>query len=550
MKKQFLLIAGLVSLTTMAFGGGIVTNSNQSAAWVRTLVRDASTDADAVYYNPAGLTKLNDGFHFSLNSQTIFQSKDVTNNYRYLSPTPKKYEGEIKVPVFPGFYAAWKNSRIAISFGFNPIGGGGGAKFKDGLPSFEIGPSDMVPTLAAYGATAYKQDVYFKGTSVYFGYQLGVTFKINDNISVFGGARYVTAKNTYEGYLRNVQVNMSGTWTDVSAEFTNLAVQATMGAGAANSISGTMGALLTGGIPGTYTLAQAQTAGALNATQVAQIEGGLTAIGLDPSKSISEIQGDCDAAAPQYTAAAARASATSQLTSILFNQEADVTQKGWGISPIIGLNLSFAEKLNIGIKYEFATKMELKNDTKSDFITGVNLQTGAQTTMFPDGEKSRSDMPAMFSLGVDYKFTPKFSAAAGFHYYWDKTANYGKKLDGEYVANSKVIDHNYYELGLSLGYNITDKLVASIGYLLAKTGVSEDYQSDLSFSLSSNTFGGGLGYKITDNLMVNAGVCYTAYNEGKKTYDHMFSATQTLIPCTDTYYKDNLIIGLGVDFNF
>jgi len=31
------------------FAGGIVTNSNQSAYWVRTLVRDAAIGADAVY---------------------------------------------------------------------------------------------------------------------------------------------------------------------------------------------------------------------------------------------------------------------------------------------------------------------------------------------------------------------------------------------------------------------------------------------------------------------------------------------------------------------
>src|SRR3972149_8504498 len=102
MKKQFLLIAGLVFIAALAFGGGIVTNSNQSAYWVRTLVRDAAIGPDAVYFNPAGLTRMEDGFHFSLNSQTIFQNKDVTSDYIYLNPTPKKYLGEAKAPVFPG----------------------------------------------------------------------------------------------------------------------------------------------------------------------------------------------------------------------------------------------------------------------------------------------------------------------------------------------------------------------------------------------------------------------------------------------------------------
>jgi len=117
MKKQFLLITSLALLTTVAFGGGIVTNSNQSAYWVRTLVRDAAIGPDAVYFNPAGLTKLEDGFHFSLSSQTIFQNKDVTNDYTYLSPTPKTYYGDVKAPIFPSFYATWKKNKIAVSFG-------------------------------------------------------------------------------------------------------------------------------------------------------------------------------------------------------------------------------------------------------------------------------------------------------------------------------------------------------------------------------------------------------------------------------------------------
>jgi long-subunit fatty acid transport protein len=122
--------------------------------------------------------------------------------------------------------------------------------------------------------------------------------------------------------------------------------------------------------------------------------------------------------------------------------------------------------------------------------------------------------------------------------------------EGDYVDNSEIIDNNYYEIGFGLAYDITDKFVFSAGYLLAHTGVSENYQSDLSFSLSSGTIGGGFGYKITDNLMVNLGVGYSMYKEGTKTYDHLFQAEKTYIPVTDTYYKDNLLLGLGLDINF
>ena len=71
MKKLLLLITCFVFVGSVAFGGGIVHNSNQSAYWVRTLARDASVRPDAVFFNPAGLTKLEDGFHFSLISKLV-----------------------------------------------------------------------------------------------------------------------------------------------------------------------------------------------------------------------------------------------------------------------------------------------------------------------------------------------------------------------------------------------------------------------------------------------------------------------------------------------
>ena len=94
----------LISGTLLA--GGLVTNNNQSAMFTRLQNRNASTDIDAVYYNPAGLTKLGDGFHFSLNNQSILQTQTVANDYTYLSGTnPRDYVGDVSAPVYPGVYA-------------------------------------------------------------------------------------------------------------------------------------------------------------------------------------------------------------------------------------------------------------------------------------------------------------------------------------------------------------------------------------------------------------------------------------------------------------
>jgi long-chain fatty acid transport protein len=522
MKKLLLILTGAILLSYLVNAGGIVTNTNQSASWVRTLARDASTGIDAVYFNPAGLVKLNDGFHFSLNSQTILQSKDVTNDYVYLIPTPKKFLGDVSAPVFPSLYAAWKKGKFAVSFGFNPIGGGGGATLKTGLPSFEIPVADLRKGFELQGATDYRLDAYLKGTSVFFGYQAGLSYEINDMISVFAGLRYVSGKNTYEGHLKDIELLMGETWVPASTPLL----------GVANTINGFA-----------TNLQNAITAGLLGADDPISAELGLQLqlLGITPTGFTNAIAvGALQQAGAGYTAKAG----------LLSGQEVDVVQKGMGFTPIVGINIALGDKLNIGAKYEFKTAIEVENATNKDFILGYT-NAGVPITMFPDGEKIANDLPAMVSVGVDYQIIPKLSASAGFHYYFDKSASYGKKLNGEYVTNDKVIDKNYYEISGGLEFNITEKLLVSAGYLYSKTGVSEDYQSDLSFSLPSSTIGGGFGYKITENIMVNLAACYTMYQEGKKEYTHVYPGVgNPELTLTDTYFKSNFVGAIGLDISF
>jgi long-chain fatty acid transport protein len=208
MRKLLTLIAAtLISGSLLA--GGLVTNTNQSAMFTRLQNRNASTGIDAVYFNPAGLTKLGDGFYASVNNQIITQTRTIGNNYTYLTGTPKNYEGNVSAPIYPGVYVAYKTGKLAISAGFNPVGGGGGATYKAGLPSFEIPISDLKPLLTGMGlnTTQYAADILFEGTSVYFGYQANVSYEITDMISAAIGGRYVSAKNTYTGYIKNVMIN-------------------------------------------------------------------------------------------------------------------------------------------------------------------------------------------------------------------------------------------------------------------------------------------------------------------------------------------------------
>jgi long-chain fatty acid transport protein len=539
----FSLTAGFAVVS--AFAGGLVTNTNQSTSWVRNPAKDATRGIEATYYNPAGLMKLGNGLHFSLSNQYITQSKEVENFYKGPGGTfginQSLYKGTVKAPLFPSVYAVYKMDKLAFSFGFNPVGGGGGATFDKGLPSFELSPSDLVPALASRGAQAYKLDAYFEGSSVYFGYQGGVTYKINDMFSVFGGIRYVTAKNTYLGHLNDVQLNMGGSWLRADAVFGGIVSQLN----SLIAIPGNLQPIVDGG-GGSLTLAQAQGANIIDAGTKGNLEAGLAAIGVPaaniPLMSIAQIQGAFTTAAPALSGQRNIAAGTAH---VLRNQSVDAEQTGSGICPIIGVNISPSEKLNIGIKYEFITKMDLTNKTTKDFTTSW---TGTDSvTMFPDGEKTKNDMPGMLSVGASYDITDKLNFSLGTHYYFDKGANYGKKVEGVFVKNDQVIDKNFYEIAAGLEYKLSEKLLVSAGYLIAQTGVNTKYQSDLSYSNSSSTVGFGGAYNINEKIQLNLGAAFTMYKTTEKTIDHVFNST--VYPARETYWKNTMILSLGLNFS-
>ncbi|MEN8250456.1 MAG: hypothetical protein ABFS32_16090 [Bacteroidota bacterium] len=547
MKKIIVSFFSLLLTANLAFSGGIVTNTNQSASWTRMMVRDASTSIDAVYYNPAGLTKLSDGFHLSLSNQVLGQTKNVISDFMYLNNAPVDYEGKVSAPLFPGVYAAYKTGKLAFSFGFNPIGGGGSADFAGGLPSIEMPVSTLVPMLASTGVTGYSMNMNFSGTSVYFGVQAGVSYEVNDMISVYAGGRYVMAKNTYKGAMSDIMVTANGTEVEakpylegVAAEATAGATLATSAAGQASFASGELQVAIDNNLGGN-TLAELVGAGVITQGEADLVENGYTQLGGDPTDlTVTELQTGFDGFATQYTAMAAQltgqAAQLNAVAPLMADQEADVEQTGSGFTPIVGVNLSFMEdKLNIGIKYEFKTNLELTNNTTLDVVTGVD-----GSSMFPDGEVTNADMPAMLSVGAKFQATDALNIHAGFHTYFDGQVGW-EDVDLNIEGNS-------IEYALGLEYDINEKLLVSAGWLGTQPSVTENYQTDLSYSMATNSFGAGGAYKISDMITFQLGAFMTNYQT--QTVGKEYDLGGIPVPFNETYEKTAVGVGFGLDFTF
>ena len=467
-----------VLLISGALAGGLVTNTNQSAAFMRTLNRNASTDVDAVYFNPAGLTRLGEnGLYLDIANQSIWQKKTVTNSTITLNND--EFVGDVAALLFPTVYAAYKMDKLVVSAGFMPIGGGGSAKYEKGLPSFEVPVSGLETSLASIGVTDYKLDVNFEGSSIYFGGQGGISYKINDMISVYGGVRYIMANNSYTGYLKDIMVYRAGGWETPSTYFIGAATAAT---GAANSLTNLVTAAPN------ITLADAQAGGYLTADQVAQLEGGLTAAGVNPAGyTVSQVQA-------AYTTVAGTMTAYGQnIDAQTGDKEVDAKRTGSGITPIIGLNLSM-NGLNVGIRYEMNTTMEMENDTKKD-----------DTGLFPDGAKIGSDLPSQLAIGISYQMD-KIKLMSDFNYFGNSGVDWGGAEDNF---------DNGMEVGLAAEYALSEKLTVSLGGLYSLQGATDKSQTDMDYNLDTFTIGGGLLYAVTPKIKVNLGALNTIYFEGQ-----------------------------------
>jgi len=533
MKKIFSLILSICLFAQIGFAGGIVTNTNQSAAWVRSMVRDATLNTDAVYFNPAGVARMADGFYIEVSNQTITQTKTITNGYPLLNSDT--FIGNVSAPIFPTAYAVYKKGNFAVHAGFGVVGGGGSAEYKTGLPSFEIPVSGLTSSLAAAGVTKYSSKIYFSGTSSYMGIQLGVSYKINEFVAVGAGVRYIMANNTYSGYIKDIEVNPGGGSMMRADAFFN--AQATSLKPAVDGLNGlvSLGA-------GAFTFAQLQAGGKITGAQRTQLEGGLLALGY-PQSAIDAM--NMNTAYANYNGAYNQMLGGAAKTADI---AVDASQKGNSITPIVSVDLSMLDgKLGIALKYENKTPLELKNATTID-----------GSGMFPDGKLVPAEMPSLFSLGVRYKISDKFRTQIGVHYYLDRAAKYGKidAVTKDFVTNGAVVtrtdgtsgaylDGNSYELGIALEYDVVKFLSLSCGYLNTASAPTSAYQSDLSYSLKTSTLGFGAVVHVINKLDLNLGVSHTFYTDASKTITY-----PGVGPITESYKNNTTVIAVGLGYRF
>ena len=447
--KKFILSILTVAVALPALAGGLMTNTNQSASFLRSIARGTSLDPDAVYHNPAGLVFLENGWYFGLSDQMAYQTRSTESTFAPFAMNAanpgqmtKEFKGDVFSPLIPSFHLAWKKNRWALMLGIGVNGGGGTIEYPNGLASFErqfaVLPAGISQLGSAYGLSAnqYSMDMYLKGSSMTLALNLGVAFRITDWLSVSALLRASASSNAYEGHMKNISVNplapamnLNGQMMPASAFFT-LAAQAL----------GQMGILTP----------ELQTTLGTYAVQTA-------------------------------------------------DHILDVKQKGGSISPVLALSFHHG-KWDASVKYEFKMATELEIESAA-----VSANDPVINAIFPNGAKIKAETPALLAVAASRHCGP-VKVTLEWHHFFDKDADNSFTQAGAVLGNT-----NEYLAGAE--WAINKRWMVSLGAQRTQLNLDESKYSDLGFSISSTSVGLGLKFQITDFMALNAGFMKTFYDK-------------------------------------
>lgn len=229
----------------------------------------------------------------------------------------------------------------------------------------------------------------------------------------------------------------------------------------------------------------------------------------------------------------------------LIGMELDCEQSGWGVTPIVGIQLRRGP-VTLAARYEFRTKLNIPNDTEtlSTKVLGIPLSPAVRRVLldekmnqtlagFEDGAKNRYDMPALLSVALGCEIVPQVRATLEYHFFDDTNAHFtGDRQKG--------IKHGTNEFLVGMEWDINKTFTVSAGGQRTDYGVTDAYQQNTSFACDSYSVGLGGAANINKHLRLNAGYFWTMYSD----------YTQEHTDRTDVYSRTNGVLGVGIDYKF
>ena len=542
-KLKAACLTAAIASSSVSFAGGFLTNTNQNVAFNRMMSREASIGIDGVYYNPAGVVFLGDGHHLSINWQLAYQDRTIKNDYSL-------FTNNVNNPITPrefkgeAFAPVIPSFQYAYNKGRWSFQGNFALTGGGGKCTFDNGLGSFERIVAETAMAACGLARTVDGA---LGSVLGREVSMFGSDQAFGAG----GKYSYNSYMHGRQYYFG------------------LSLGAAYKVSDNFSVF--GGVRGIY--ATTNYYGYVEDIKVGNMPLYMV---LDPTKK--------DAA----------------------NIELSCDQSGIGFTPIIGVDFKTG-KWNFSAKYEFKTRMRLKNKSvnlvpsignlpanlssqMTQILTAQFTQAGlpaeqavakaeaaatavlanqtVQKTMmglknqfdteldeaigeYADGKKIAADIPAYLSVGVGYSPIDPLRINVGFHFFDDKNAK-------AYNNRQEKLDHGTLEYNAGVEYDINKKFTVSAGWQSTNYGLPEEeattskdkrFMDDKSFVTSSNSVGLGGVWHFNKKMNFTVAYFHTFYQH-KKTTESVDLIPGNAINYSADYSRNNNVFAAGIDINF
>lgn len=542
-KLKVACLTAAIASSSVSFAGGFLTNTNQNVAFNRMMSREASIGIDGVYYNPAGVVFLGDGHHLSINWQLAYQDRTIKNDYSL-------FTNNVNSPITPrefkgeAFAPVIPSFQYAYNKGRWSFQGNFALTGGGGKCTFDNGLGSFERIVAETAMAACGLARTVDGA---LGSVLGREVSMFGSDQAFGAG----GKYSFNSYMHGRQYYFG------------------LSLGAAYKVSDNFSVF--GGVRGIY--ATTNYYGYVEDIKVGNMPLYMV---LDPTKK--------DAA----------------------NIELSCDQNGIGFTPIIGVDFKTG-KWNFSAKYEFKTRMRLKNKSvnlvpsignlpanlssqMTQILTAQFTQAGlpaeqaaakaeaaatavlanqtVQKTMlglknqfdteldeaigeYADGKKIAADIPAYLSVGVGYSPIDPLRINVGFHFFDDKNAK-------AYNNRQEKLDHGTLEYNAGVEYDINKKFTVSAGWQSTNYGLPEEeattskdkrFMDDKSFVTSSNSVGLGGVWHFNKKMSFTVAYFHTFYQH-KKTTESVELMPGNAINYSADYSRNNNVFAAGIDINF
>lgn len=545
--KTVCLTAAIASCSA-TFAGGLLTNTNQHVAFNRMMSREASIGIDGVYYNPAGVVFMGEGSHLAINWQAAWQTRTINNDYQLFTKnvnnptTPRDFKGKAVAPVIPSFQYAYNKGRWSLQGNFALTGGGGKCTFDNGLGSFE-----KIVSETAMGA------IGLAGAIDYAANKILVPGSINPDGTI-NSANFKPMFTSDKAFGKNGSYSFNSYMHGRQYYFG-------LSAGAAYKVTDNFSVYA--GLRGIY--ATCNYYGYVEDIKVGNMP--LYQV-LDPSKENSaNIELSCD-------------------------------QSGIGFTPMLAVDYKTG-RWNFSAKYEFKTRMRLKNKSVNQLPSIGNLDDNLKNQMnkvltakfmqaglpqeqaiikaeltstkvledptvvattaglkqqfdtkineaigeYADGKKIAGDIPSLLTVGVGYSPIDELRINVGFHWFDDYNAT-------SYNNRNKLLKkRGTLEFNAGVEYDVNKKITVSTGWQNTNYGLTDEYMDDKSFVVSSNSVGVGGVYHITKKLDFTVAYFHTFYNH-MKTSEEVTLAPGKTVTYNSDYTRNNNAFAAGVNITF